>query len=200
MLTIIRIKVSGDQMRKFIFKYKGTLTLAFISIGLSCMLSIGLALLLEKIIDVVQIGDISNFIKVVVVTVLFIIGESVINYLKAYFKNSYIKKTMYYIKSDMFNEMLKKKSYEFYKDNSAKYISLLSNDIKMIEEDYINTIFLIFENVVLFVGSLISMFVLNYKITIILIGVTALTFIIPKIFEEKLSEFYNGNKGYIYRI
>lgn len=188
MLTIIRIKVSGDQMRKFIFKYKGTLTLAFISIGLSCMLSIGLALLLEKIIDVVQIGDISNFIKVVVVTVLFIIGESVINYLKAYFKNSYIKKTMYYIKSDMFNEMLKKKSYEFYKDNSAKYISLLSNDIKMIEEDYINTIFLIFENVVLFVGSLISMFVLNYKITIILIGVTALTFIIPKIFEEKLSE------------
>lgn len=176
------------RMRKFIFKYKETLGLSFLFIFLASMLNIALSLLLEKIIDVVEVGDISKFMRVVVITILFIIGESVISYLKAYFKNSYIKKTMYYIKNDIFKEMLKKKSFEFYRDNSAKYISLLSNDIKMIEEDYLNTMFLVFENLILFVGSLISLFLLNYEITIILIVITSLTMVIPKIFEKKLSE------------
>lgn len=175
-------------MRKFIFKYKETLGLSFLFIFLASMLNIALALLLEKIIDVVEVGDISKFMRVVVITILFIIGESVISYLKAYFKNSYIKKTMYYIKNDIFKEMLKKKSFEFYRSNSAKYISLLSNDIKMIEEDYLNTMFLVFENLILFVGSLISLFLLNYEITIILIVITSLTMVIPKIFEKKLSD------------
>lgn len=176
------------RMRKFIFKYKETLGLSFLFIFLASMLNIALALLLEKIIDVVEVGDISKFMRVVVITILFIIGESVISYLKAYFKNSYIKKTMYYIKNDIFKEMLKKKSFEFYRSNSAKYISLLSNDIKMIEEDYLNTMFLVFENFILFVGSLISLFLLNYEITIILIVITSLTMVIPKIFEKKLSD------------
>lgn len=176
------------RMRKFIFKYKETLGLSFLFIFLASMLNIALALLLEKIIDVVEVGDISKFMRVVVITILFIIGESVISYLKAYFKNSYIKKTMYYIKNDIFKEMLKKKSFEFYRSNSAKYISLLSNDIKMIEEDYLNTMFLVFENLILFVGSLISLFLLNYEITIILIVITSLTMVIPKIFEKKLSD------------
>lgn len=175
-------------MRKFIFKYKETLGLSFLFIFLASMLNIALSLLLEKIIDVVEVGDISKFMRVVVITILFIIGESVISYLKAYFKNSYIKKTMYYIKNDIFKEMLKKKSFEFYRSNSAKYISLLSNDIKMIEEDYLNTMFLVFENLILFVGSLISLFLLNYEITIILIVITSLTMVIPKIFEKKLSD------------
>ncbi len=175
-------------MRKFIFKYKETLGLSFLFIFLASMLNIALSLLLEKIIDVVEVGDISKFMRVVVITILFIIGESVISYLKAYFKNAYIKKTMYYIKNDIFKEMLKKKSFEFYRSNSAKYISLLSNDIKMIEEDYLNTMFLVFENLILFVGSLISLFLLNYEITIILIVITSLTMVIPKIFEKKLSE------------
>lgn len=181
-------------MRKFIFKYKETLGLSFLFIFLASMLNIALSLLLEKIIDVVEVGDISKFMRVVVITILFIIGESVISYLKAYFKNAYIKKTMYYIKNDIFKEMLKKKSFEFYRSNSAKYISLLSNDIKMIEEDYLNTMFLVFENLILFVGSLISLFLLNYEITIILIVITSLTMVIPKIFEKKLSdkkEFYS---------
>lgn len=176
------------RMRKFIFKYKETLGLSFLFIFLASMLNIALSLLLEKIIDVVEVGDISKFMRVVVITILFIIGESVISYLKAYFKNAYIKKTMYYIKNDIFKEMLKKKSFEFYRSNSAKYISLLSNDIKMIEEDYLNTMFLVFENLILFVGSLISLFLLNYEITIILIVITSLTMVIPKIFEKKLSE------------
>ena len=99
-------------MRKFIFKYKETLGLSFLFIFLASMLNIALSLLLEKIIDVVEVEDISKFMRVVVITILFIIGESVISYLKAYFKNSYIKKTMYYIKNDIFKEMLKKKSFE----------------------------------------------------------------------------------------
>lgn len=174
-------------MNRFILKYKKNLIFTMLAIIASSIVNITLAFLLEKIIDVVQIGDFYKFYNIVIIIIIFILSDAAANYLRNYSQSVYIKKTMYYIKDEIFEKILNKSTFDFYSNNSAKYISLICNDIKMIEDNYINNIFFIFENVILLIGSIISLFILNYELTIILICMCFFTFLIPKFFENKLA-------------
>ena len=177
-------------MNKFIMKYKNNLIITMLFIIIACVVNITLAFLLERIINIVQLGNFKEFYKMVSVIITFILLDATVNYIRNYSQCIYIKKTMYYIKNKVFENILEKNTFDFYSNNSAKYISIISNDLKMVEDDYINNIFFIFENIILFIGSLISLFILNYELTIILILMSLFTFIIPKVFEENFRRIF----------
>ena len=73
-------------MNRFILKYKKNLIFTMLAIIASSIVNITLAFLLEKIIDVVQIGDFYKFYNIVVIIIIFILSDAAANYLR----NSYM--------------------------------------------------------------------------------------------------------------
>lgn len=176
-------------MKKFILKYKFSLLLSFIMILFASLVDICLAFVFKALLDVAVAKDINQFYKVAIFTIIYIIIGSIIKLLSKLSKHLYIKKTMVYLKNNIFSTIINKSISEFVSDNSGKYISIITNDLKMIEEDYFKNIFLLFGSFVSLIGAIISLVILSYKISIILIVTSLLTLIIPKIFQKKLSKY-----------
>lgn len=194
--TIELIIRGGIGMKKYLFKYKGGLILSLTMVVVSSIINIYLAFVFKKLVDVTGSTNINDFYKVAIFTLLFIIIGSIIHFITDVVKHSYIKNTITYLKQDTFKNIMNKSIPEFNSNNSGKYMSTISNDLKMVEDDYFKSIFMLIGSFVSFIGSIISLFILSYKITIILIILSLFTILIPKVFQNKLSkkrEIYSGS-------
>lgn len=102
-----------------------------------------------------------------------------------------MKKTLIYLKDRLFRAIIKKDVEHFNEVNTGKYISIISNDVKIVEEDYFNNFFRLLGSAVGFVAALISLFILSYKITVMIILMAILSVIIPRIFDDKIAKMRN---------
>ncbi|HEV0917725.1 TPA: ABC transporter ATP-binding protein, partial [Streptococcus pneumoniae] len=94
-------------------------------------------------------------------------------------------------------------SSEMVKDYSS-IISVLSNDLRLIEENYFRQIFEIISSILLFIVSLSFMLYLNFLVSIIFIVLSALPIIVPVFMKKMLSnsanEYSNSNAEYTHII
>ncbi|WP_029452004.1 ABC transporter ATP-binding protein [Clostridium algidicarnis] len=175
-------------MKKYLLKYKLSLFISINMVIVSSVINVFLAFVFKSLIDVTISDDLNKFYKVAIFSLVFIILGSIINWLAKKMKYSYMKKTLVFLKDDIFNTIIKKDIASFTSENSASYMSIISNDLKLIEADYFKNIFSLIKSFTLFILSLISLFFLSYKIAIILIILSLLTMIIPKFYEKMLSK------------
>lgn len=175
-------------MKKILINKKGKLLFAISMVILSSIANIYIAFVFKRLIDVTQIGNLKEFYKIGLFTFLFILVTTLIGVLTKISKYLYIKDTMFYLKNYVFNAVIIKDISEFKSENSSKYISLITNDIKMIEDDYINNIFSLIETTTAFISAIISLFILSYQIAVTLIIMSMLSVVIPQIFGNKLSK------------
>lgn len=76
----------------------------------------------------------------------------------------------------------------FNEENSAKYLSILSNDITMIENDGIETIFSLIHNAFAFILALISVIYINLYITLAVFILGTAAFIVPQLFSKQIGK------------
>lgn len=185
-------------MKKFLLKYKPLFFISIILVAISAFLNVYVAMVFQKLIDVTTNKSLAEFKKVVIFSVIFIIMSNLIALLSKFIQNTYVKNTMIYIKNNIFKAILGRNIQEFNEENSGKYISVLSNDITIIEEDYFNNIFMLINSLVLFLVALISLFLLSKEITIILVIGSVFSMIIPKATGNLLSskrKLYSDSLG-----
>ena len=98
----------------------------------------------------------------------------------------YIKNTVNYLRCDIFTKILNKDMKDFSLDNSGKYISILYNDIKIIEDSLLNNIFLVISSFISFIISLLFLFSISPSIVIFIVIFGILGFVIPNALSKKL--------------
>jgi len=185
-------------MRKYLFRYKGLFVITAIMAILVRSIDVCIAFIFKYITDVAQTGDIEGYKIIVIVMVGYFILNSSISIIGKNVQHYYIKKTMIFLKMDIFSNILKKDIKDFNGDNSGKYISLLSNDVSLIENDYFTNIFEIIRVIFRFILAVVSMATLSIEITISIFLLGILSFLLPQIFGEKLSEYrseYSNSQG-----
>lgn len=89
------------------------------------------------------------------------------------------KNTVNYLRCDIFTKILNKDMKDFFLDNSGKYISILYNDIKIIEDSLLNNIFLVISSFISFIISLLFLFSISPSIVIFIVIFGILGFVIP---------------------
>ncbi|SFE05725.1 ABC-type multidrug transport system, ATPase and permease component [Thermoanaerobacter thermohydrosulfuricus] len=178
-------------MREFLFKYKKEFVLAVFFLVASVLINIYFAFIYKKLIDVATTRDLVKFYSVVKFAVMFTILEAVVGWLIRTTRFHYMKKTLIYLKDRLFRAIIKKDVEHFNEVNTGKYISIISNDVKIVEEDYFNNFFRLLGSAVGFVAALISLFILSYKITVMIILMAILSVIIPRIFDDKIAKMRN---------
>ena len=98
----------------------------------------------------------SEAIKVLLLALSLLPMKVILAFGKGLFK----KKAMVSAKSDYVSGLFKKNINEFQKENNAKYISVLTNDLNTIENNYINGIYEVIVNISYFiVGILVIVYV-----------------------------------------
>lgn len=81
------------------------------------------------------------------------------------------------------------KKKEFDSANTASYMSLINNDLEMLQNSYFMNLFSLFQIIVSFLSASLSITILNVYIGIIAIAFSFLPILIPYIFTKKLSAY-----------
>ena len=100
-----------------------------------------------------------------------------LNFISLRLRNKLVRKIMSRYKNKVFQSILDKDYREFSKEKSGKYISILTENMKKIEQDYLYQYFNISKNFSLMIFSIIAMFIGNWFLTLLVI----ITSIIPMI-------------------
>jgi ABC-type multidrug transport system fused ATPase/permease subunit len=99
------------------------------------------------------------------------------------------------IREKAFSGIIKRSYTDFYKINTADYLSALINDVKIIEDNYLLPLLETIRYSVIFLASVAVMFYFNITIALCVLGAILLMFIVPGLFGsviQKKQERYSG--------
>ena len=166
-------------MKNYIFKHKFLLVL---TVGIRCigaMMQVFIALLIQQLIDIIVAKDMSAFISSALFAVVYFLLMGVVDYLTSTTQAWYLKKTLTILKQDLFKGLIAKDYPTFYSTNTADYLSNLTNDINLIETNYIVPFLMMIGDVVIFVATTILLLWMSPLITGAMFLVAILLLIIP---------------------
>ena len=175
-------------MKKYILKFKGWFVITNFLVAANAVISVALAFILKYVIDLASGNSLNSFFRGVIIFALYIIGAVIFDIALKVSKSIYIRKTLTYLKNDVFSNILNKDVKSFNDQNSAKYISILTNDVNMIEQDCLLNMFNLINYAVAFVAAFASIIYLSLPITIAIFVLTLMAMFIPNLFGGKLSK------------
>ena len=171
---------------KYALEYKWQFFARVITISLVALASICFDFMMGFIVDIFSNGDVEKFIPIIIVTVTLIIVMFLAEYLDGLVMSKYIKNTVNYLRCDIFSKIISKDIKNFSLDNSGKYISILYNDVKLIEDSFLNNIFLVISSLLSFIISLCALFYISPYIVIFIVIFGILGFVIPNRLSKNL--------------
>lgn len=162
-------------MRQF---YRGNgwcLALAILQIVLVTVMNLMVSWLIQIIVDYATGMDGGYSMTELILLTVAGMGVMVLGYGCAYHsKPRFVARAIGQYKEFVFEQLSRKSISAFNGENTALYISALSNDANTIEAKYLMNIFNIIENVLVFLGALVMMLCYNVELTLVSIVLSLL--------------------------
>ena len=146
---------------------------------LASVLASGIAIVLQKVVDVAVTKQTEAFGKLFLFAVGYILVLCVMNYTSALMETYLTEKMIKQYRRDIFKGIMDRRPIRYYRENTADYISALTNDMKLIEDNYIAALLNTFKLVVMFAVTLVILLILSPMVTAILILTFLLMFLLP---------------------
>lgn len=164
-----------------------------------------MAILLQQLLDIAVGKDIQQFIRTVLFSIFYFAVLGIFLYLQSLLSKKVICKIMCQIRSDVFQGTVHHSIEDFNKKNTADYISIITNDVKMIEDNFLLPLFEVVQYTVIFTASFLLMIYFDIIVTVCVIAAIAIMFLIPsflgkslekrqKKYSSKLADFTVGLK------
>ena len=121
--------------------------------------------------------------------VIFIYAS--LNFISLRLRNKLVRQIMSRYKNKVFKSILDRDYREFSKEKSGKFISILTENMKKIEQDYLYQYFNISKNISLMIFSLVAMFIGNCFLTLLVIIASIIPMMISGFFGQKSASLQN---------
>ena len=121
--------------------------------------------------------------------VIFIYAS--LNFISLRLRNKLIRQIMSRYKNKVFQSILDRDYREFSKEKSGKFISILTENMKKIEQDYLHQYFNISKNISLMIFSLVAMFIGNWFLTLLVIIASIIPMMISGFIGQKSASLQN---------
>jgi ATP-binding cassette subfamily C protein len=105
-----------------------------------------------------------DYAKLVMIYAILLLPISIVT---SFIKSFVVKDVMIKMKSDYIKHVFRKNISEFQRENNALYVSALTNDFNIIENDYVEQILNLIEGFVNFVTAILIIFLINPLILVI---------------------------------
>ena len=156
------------------------------------LINIAFAYSIKGIIDSGLSQNRKALTEAVLVGVAVIFAYAGLNFISLRLRNKFVRGIMSRYKNKVFQSILDKDYREFSKDKSGKYISILTENMRKIEQDYLYQYFNISKNFSLMIFSLIAMFIGNWFLTLLVIIASIIPMIISGVIGQKLASLQNS--------
>lgn len=174
------------------YRYFKSNKLLFITTIFLCMVSsvvfTMIALLLQQVLDIALEGNTKKFIQTLVFAFAYFIVLGVIMYIYSLCSKKLTCNILKIVRHTVFKGIIKQNMEDFGSVNTADYLSVLNNDIKLIEENYITPFLDSIQNIVLFAASLLLMLYFDPIVTLAVILSSMLMLIIPSLFGKAMQK------------
>lgn len=174
--------------RSFYAKNKLNFTVAFVMIILYGLISLALAYLIGSVLNAMTSGSLDALAGLILPIALLTVGILVTNLLDRFFRGRFIHQGLAQYKETIFNGLTLKNISAFSKENTSRYLSLLTNDANSMEQNYLNSVLLLAYNVVVFFGALILMFYLSWELALLSIGICMVPMACSMFLGEKITK------------
>ena len=187
-------------MKKYFKENKFLLSLTVLIGIISSLGYVFIAILLQQLLDIVMAGNMEKFTRVIIFSLVYFAILGIFLFLQSLFEKRVICKIMRQIRSDTFRGIINHSIEDFNKNNSADYISSITNDVKILEDNFLLPLFEVIQYSVIFISSLAVMIYFDAIVTVCVIVAIGLMFVVPSLiggvlekqqnqFSEKLSKF-----------
>lgn len=123
--------------------------------------------------------------------VIFIYAS--LNFISLRLRNKLVRQIMSRYKNKVFESILDRDYREFSKEKSGKFISILTENMKKIEQDYLHQYFNISKNISLMIFSLVAMFIGNWFLTLLVIIASIIPVMISGFIGQKSASLQNSS-------
>ena len=122
-------------------------------------------------------------------TVIFIYAA--LNFISLRLRNKLVRQIMSRYKNKVFQSILDSDYKDFSKEKTGKFISVLTENMKKIEQDYLHQYFNISKNLSLMIFSLLAMFIGNWFLTLLVIIASIIPMMISGFIGQKSTSLQN---------
>ena len=187
-------------MSIYIKKNKFLFILTILTSVISSLGYVFMAVLLQQLLDIAMDKNIHQFIRMVIFSIIYFVVLGFSLYLQSLLSKKVICKIMLQIRSDVFLGTINHSIEDFEKKNTADYISVVTNDVKMLEDNFLLPLFEVVQYTVIFISSFVLMIYFDIIVTVCVIAAIAVMFLVPSLlggtlkkrqnkFSSKLAEF-----------
>ncbi|MFV3011100.1 ABC transporter ATP-binding protein [Clostridium botulinum] len=173
-------------MRECIKRNKLLLLVTIIFSIISSAAMVGLSLFIQTTIDYVTTGNIDGFKRILIYSVGYGILIGLLYFIYDILSKMFIRNLLKMLRNKVFFGILRRNYKDFNSKNTADYISVLTNDMKLIEENYVVPLLLILQYSVMFGVTVILLLYLSPLVTLGIFISMLLIFIVPSIFGKTL--------------
>lgn len=182
-------------MKKYILQNKRVLLITVTMGILFSIMSAYFAIMVQQLIDIAVKEDVTAFVRMVIFTSIYIIICGLVHLCYATLCKKIICRITQSLRFDVFKGIMKRNIYDFKSVNSADYISALTNDIKLIEDNYCIPLLQGLLGAVELIASAIILIYFSPIIFATLVVLIVLLTVIPGLFnrilEHRQSDFSN---------
>lgn len=177
-------------MNKYLFNNKLKFIGLIIFKAIYAAAFVGFALILQWIVNLITVDNpsVQKFLIGVGVATGYIFVFTIILLLKDKASTAFINKAVANLRDDLADSLLYQRYEEFVKNDSAKYISHLTNDVTTLSNNYFKSVMTLPEEIFTFIFAVAAAFYINYVVALVMLGLTLLIFIVPAVFNKPLNK------------
>ncbi|WP_411170088.1 ABC transporter ATP-binding protein [Clostridium sp. MB05] len=175
-------------MKECIKRNKILLVITVIFSAISSISVVGLSLFIQRTIDVATSGNMEGFSKILLYSGIYGIFIGIIYFIYDILSKIFIRNLTKMMRSKIFTGIFKSNYKDFTSTNTADYISVLTNDMKLIEENCIRPLLEILQYSVMFLVTVILLVYISPLVTGGLFISMILIFISPAILGKVLED------------
>lgn len=175
-------------MIRYLKQYKFLLFLTVLFTAISSLSYVFIAILLQQVMDIVDMGDMDGFIRILLFSLAYFALMGVFMYLQSLFSKKFVCKIMKAVRSKTFMGIEKHTIEDYSKNHTADYLSAITNDVKMIEDNFLLPLLQVIQYTIIFIASLAVMIYFDIIVTVCVIIAIAIMLIVPSLFGGLLSK------------
>ncbi|MBO1308057.1 ABC transporter ATP-binding protein [Enterococcus sp. 669A] len=175
-------------MKHVIKNHKLLLVITLLFSIISSITAIYAAFLLRDILNAAITQDDALFRQTVLLTIIYLPMTGLLQWAYSYFSKKFIYQVIQDLRQEIFDGILNRDASTFHSTNTADYISAVTNDIKILEDNYLVPLLDAIRYGFVFAATLIALIYTSPLITVVMIVCLLALIIIPSIFGNPLQK------------
>lgn len=188
-------------MKETVMKNKWYLITSTVFYLIDAAIMVWFSLLLGGLVDFVYTADVSGLVQSAIYIIGLILGDMLIVGIAIKYQMRFVEKVVTLVKEKLMGNIFQRGVQEYNKQTESYYLNLVSNDVDIIERDYLLHLPKIGYYVGMFIFSIVGLFSISWKALIFFLATFLIPIIVPQIIakqvDKRKKEVSIANEGYL---